>query len=240
MICRRQQKNMIQPPNASPPKKSRAVESLSISYLAPALFRNEFQIPNKSVILKDVFNETGLYIAMSDTDTLPADPLVEQGLQKINVQTGLRRKRLKDRHLNTLPRGHVDHLHFSGQDETLMQFRGKNSVSLFPPSVSRDLYPSKRWLDSSAARFSQVDIDSPDFIKFPRLQIALQEQHTVHLEVGQTLYIPVGWWYEVRATRLGGICSLQSAWRVDPIWRYSTCPQAAYLCGISALTRLTR
>ncbi|MFI7240303.1 cupin-like domain-containing protein [Streptomyces cyaneofuscatus] len=44
---------------------------------------------------------------------------------------------------------------------------------------------------------SQVDLAAPDFRRFPRLRSAVL--HHVRMGPGDLLYIPRGWWHDIRA-----------------------------------------
>jgi len=57
---------------------------------------------------------------------------------------------------------------------------GKTRVVLFPSEESRNVY---------------LDVDHPDFDRFPRLSDATGHQATVH--AGETLFIPSGYWHPI-------------------------------------------
>lgn len=238
-MCRRRHREMIHIPNTPEFEAQETIESIPIGSFSPALFRNEFQAKNKPLILNGAFGESSTFWEMSHLD-VPNNALVDLCLKKINMHTGLRRKHSIDLGLYSSPHGHIDHLHLSGQDKTLVQFRGKSQIVLFPPSVAKHLYPIKRWQEKTAVYLSQIDMNKPDFEKFPTFQTALAALRILDLDAGQTLYIPMGWWCEIQSTTVEGTSTMHCAWKVDPFWRYSISPQAAYLCGVLAFLRLTR
>lgn len=275
-----------------------AIERVSVNYLTPNLFYNEFQRQNKPVILTEAFSEVVpvdienmmslvgemevpvraygssrfttpkaewksycdirnmnvstycgllkdgtarrdcLYMAMIDMGKTPFRSIVGPGIDLIAKKTGLRRQLPNDVNVWVGPGGHVEPLHYDGQDGTLSQFRGTKRISLFPPSIQEGLYPFEMSHGGLTPNFSQVYIDQPDFVAFPRMRAALEERRVVHLAEGETLYMPVGWWHEIEALGNDYICSVNRFWKVDPLWRYSEAPQAAYLYAMSHLFRL--
>jgi len=277
--------------------RQESIERVSIHYLTPELFFNEFQKHNQPVILTEAFNDAlpvdvdklmslvgemevpvraygserfttpkaewknyceirkmkvsqycrllrdgtakrdSLYMAMIDMGKTPFRSIVGPGIDLIAEKTGLRRQLPNDVNVWVGPGGHVEPLHYDGQDGTLSQFRGTKRVSLFPPSIQEGLYPFEMSHGGLTPNFSQVYIDQPDFEKFPRLRAALAKRQVVNLAEGETLYMPVGWWHEIEALGQDYICSVNRFWKVDPIWRYSQAPQAAYLYAMSHLFR---
>jgi lysine-specific demethylase 8/hypoxia-inducible factor 1-alpha inhibitor (HIF hydroxylase) len=179
-----------------------------------------------------------IYLAMVDMGATPFRQVVGPGIDLIAAKTGLRRQMPNDVNVWVGPGGHVEPLHYDGQDGTLSQFRGTKRVSLFPPSVQEGLYPFEMSHVGLRPNFSQVYIDKPDFEKHPLLRTALSERKTVELAEGETLYMPVGWWHEIEALGHDYICSVNRFWKVDPIWRYREAPQAGFLYGLAHLYQL--
>lgn len=289
---------MIHPPQSFAHSRHDSIERISVNYLTPEIFFNEFQRQNKPVILTDAFSDSvpvdaeklmslvgsmevpvrvygsdrfqtpkaewksyceirkmtvseycellkngiakrdSIYLAMIDMGKTPFRRVVGPGIDLIAEKTGLRRQLPNDVNVWVGPGGHVEPLHYDGQDGTLSQFRGTKRVSLFPPSIQEGLYPFEMSHGGLTPNFSQVYIDRPDFDQFPRLRAALAERRMVDLAEGETLYMPVGWWHEIEALGNDYICSVNRFWKVDPIWRYREAPQAAYLYGMSHLFRL--
>jgi hypothetical protein len=219
---------------------SEAIETISIRFLSPALFKTEFQTSNKPVILNDVLNEDTLHWARSNADMQLPSASIDVCLNKISVHTGLRRKRTIDWQLLTTSLGHQEHLKLSVQDETIIQFRGKSRILLFPPTVTHNLYSIKKWHDVPTAHISQAEIESTHVEKFQKFKAALLEAQILHLEAGQTLYIPVGWWTQVQAAAPSRAYAIHCTWKVGSLWHYCVCPQAAYLCSLLGFLRLIR
>ena len=182
-----------------------------------------------------VAGRDSIYLAMVDMGATPFRRVIGPGIDLIANKTGLRRQLPNDVNVWVGPGGHVEPLHYDGQDGTLSQFRGTKRVSLFPPSVQEGLYPFDMSHAGLRSNFSQVYIDQPDFEQYPLLRAALPERRTIELAEGETLYMPVGWWHEIEALGHDYICSVNRFWKVDPIWRYHKAPQAAYLYSLSHL-----
>lgn len=85
--------------------------------------------------------------------------------------------------------------------------RGRRRIRLFPPSASAALYRHPFTVRS------YVDLDAPDFTRFPALAHA--EAYEVVLEPGQTLYMPAGWWHEFHYLEAGMGVSLRAP---SPHW----------------------
>lgn len=80
--------------------------------------------------------------------------------------------------------------------------RGRRRVRLFPPAASPALYRHPCTVRS------YVDLDAPDFERFPAL--ALASGYEAVLEPGQTLYMPAGWWHEFHYLEAGMGVSLRA------------------------------
>ncbi len=90
----------------------------------------------------------------------------------------------------------------------LTQFHGKKRVVLFSPDQSELLYRFPFGVHS------QVDVDHPDYDQFPALNY-VKGQSTI-MEMGDTLFIPGGWWHHIEYLEGGFAMSLRS---LSPHWR---------------------
>jgi len=81
--------------------------------------------------------------------------------------------------------------------------RGRRRVRLFPPEASAALYRHPCTVRS------YVDLDTPDFTRFPAL--AHFTGFEVVLAPGQALYMPPGWWHEFHYLEAGMGVSLRAA-----------------------------
>lgn len=74
---------------------------------------------------------------------------------------------------------------------------GKRKFTLFPPNQLENLYIGPLDLTPAGQPISLVDINFPDFERFPKYKQALQHAQTVILEPGDALFIPSMWWHAV-------------------------------------------
>ena len=88
------------------------------------------------------------------------------------------------------PAGTVTPLHYDKINILVAQVSGRKRFTLIPASQWAYVY-NKRGV------FSDVDAENPDLARFPRFSLANRIE--VILEPGQTLFLPVGWWHQVRA-----------------------------------------
>ncbi len=84
----------------------------------------------------------------------------------------------------------------------LNQIHGRKRVVLFAPDQSRMLYRHPFTVAS------YVDVNRPDFIRYPALAFA--KGYEVTLEPGETVYIPSGYWHYIEYTDGGYSISLRS------------------------------
>ena len=90
------------------------------------------------------------------------------------------------------PGGTFTPLHFDLTNNLLAQFRGTKQVILVPPSETRHLHHRRHV-------FSEVH-DLTDDAQLARYPSAAQARRFhVDLAAGDLLYIPVGWWHQIRA-----------------------------------------
>lgn len=90
------------------------------------------------------------------------------------------------------PEGTFTPLHFDLTNNLLAQVTGRKQVILIPPSETPHMYHRRHV-------FSDVHdlTDEARLKQYPRARHA--RRHEVVLEPGQLLYIPIGWWHQVRS-----------------------------------------
>ena len=98
----------------------------------------------------------------------------------------------------------------------LTQLHGRKRVILFDPSYSDLLYRFPYSVHSA------VDIDHPDYEKFPGLRYVKGVQCTINN--GETLFIPSGWWHFITYLEGGWAISQRALSpypirRLDGFWR---------------------
>ncbi|WP_010523029.1 cupin-like domain-containing protein [Aquimarina agarivorans] len=89
-------------------------------------------------------------------------------------------------------------------------FNGEKQCILFPPSESKYLYK----LPNALVAYHEIDFENPDFVKFPALLKA--KGFLAHLNHGDMLYMPEGYWHQMTYKTPGFSMSL----RALPISKY--------------------
>jgi len=94
--------------------------------------------------------------------------------------------------------GTLTPLHFDIANNLLCQVHGRKSVKVLAPDQTEYLYPLPTW--SSYAHLSEVDLEAPDYHRFPLLEKTTAIE--VILEPGTALFLPGFWWHQVRSLEL--------------------------------------
>jgi len=90
--------------------------------------------------------------------------------------------------------------HFDMPDNIAVHVAGEKRFTLFPPDQIGNLYPGPIDLTPATVPVSMVQIDDPDFERFPRFREALGAAQEARLEPGDALYMPALWWHHVSTT----------------------------------------
>ncbi|MEC3906112.1 cupin-like domain-containing protein [Tamlana sp. 2201CG12-4] len=77
-------------------------------------------------------------------------------------------------------------------DSMHFHFHGTKSVTLFPQEQSKYLYK----VPFSIHNIDKIDLDNPDFNKYPALQYA--EGIQAQMKHGEALYMPSGYWHYIK------------------------------------------
>jgi tRNA wybutosine-synthesizing protein 5 len=101
---------------------------------------------------------------------------------------------LKEVNLWVGGKGCLTPLHFDQSQNFLVQIKGRKEIVFFSPADSVFLYPRT----DQNYHISQVDIENIDIAKFP-LYANAANKYTCVLEAGDIIYIPPGWWHQVRS-----------------------------------------
>jgi len=97
-------------------------------------------------------------------------------------------------------------LHYDMDLANLMHihFHGTKSVTLFSPEQTKYLYR----IPFSVHNLEAIDLDNPDFEKFPALKYA--EGLHVEMKHGDTLYMPSGYWHYIKYLDSGYSMTIRS------------------------------
>lgn len=105
-------------------------------------------------------------------------------------------------------------VHFDLADNIACVVSGRRRFTLFPPGQVGNLYIGPLDVTPAGQPVSLVDLNAPDFDRFPRFAEALRHAQVVELEPGDALFIPSQWWHGVEG--LDVINALVNLW-----WRQS-------------------
>jgi hypothetical protein len=86
-------------------------------------------------------------------------------------------------------------LHFDNPNNLLAQVRGDKRVLVIPAGQRRLVYPYPLW--SANPHFSRADLDSPDYIRFPRLKDVRALGGVIR--PGDAIFIPGRAWHYIEA-----------------------------------------
>ncbi len=93
------------------------------------------------------------------------------------------------------PKGTKSKLHYDSDHNLFVQIYGKKIVTLISPKYSENCYPTNiTWYDG----YSPIDVMQPNLDLYPEFGNVLLLQS--ELEAGDMLYIPKGWWHDIRST----------------------------------------
>lgn len=102
------------------------------------------------------------------------------------------------------------HTHFDVKQNIAYVVGGTRRFTLFPPSQTPNLYMAPFENSPSNAPVSMVQLEKPDFSRFPRFQEALDHALVAELGPGDGIFIPYMWWHHVKAS--GNLNVLVNYW----------------------------
>ena len=89
--------------------------------------------------------------------------------------------------------------HFDVPDNIAFVCTGSRKFTLFPPEQIKNLYMGPIEFTPAGQPISMVDIEDPDFEKYPNFKDAMDEGLTATLYPGDAIFIPSLWWHQVES-----------------------------------------
>ena len=89
--------------------------------------------------------------------------------------------------------------HYDANDNIACVVGGRRRFTLFPPDQIANLYIGPLEMTPAGAPVSMVDVEAPDFDRYPRFAAALEAAESGELAPGDAIYIPYFWWHAVRS-----------------------------------------
>lgn len=87
--------------------------------------------------------------------------------------------------------------HYDVMDNVACVCAGRRRFTVFPPGQLKNLYVGPIDFTPAGQSISLVDLNAPDFERFPRFAEALEHAETAVLEPGDAIFIPAMWWHHV-------------------------------------------
>ena len=107
--------------------------------------------------------------------------------------------------------------HYDVLDNIACVCAGRRRFTLFPPEQIANLYVGPLDFTPAGQPISLVDLDNPDFSRYPRFAAALEHAQAAVLEPGDAIYIPSMWWHHVQSLESLNIL-INHWWRDTPAW----------------------
>lgn len=118
--------------------------------------------------------------------------------------------------------------HYDGSDNVACVVAGRRRFILFPPEQTCHLYPGPLNFTPAGAPTSLVDLNNPDFERYPLFKHALNDAYSVELGPGDAIFIPMLWWHHVES--LEKVNALMNYW-----WSGSFAPNSVSPSPIDSL-----
>lgn len=125
--------------------------------------------------------------------------------------------------------------HYDALENIACVCAGRRRFTLFPPEQLANLYIGPIDFTPAGQSISLVDLNDPDFERFPRFAEALGHAQTAVLEPGDAVFIPSLWWHAVEGLESFNIL-INHWWRNVPA--YMGAPGDALLHAILSIRDL--
>jgi hypothetical protein len=89
--------------------------------------------------------------------------------------------------------------HYDLSNNIAVCVAGRRRFCLFPPEQLPNLYMGPLENTLAGPPVSMVDLEAPDLARYPRFAEAQKVMQTAELAPGDAIYIPYGWWHDVRS-----------------------------------------
>jgi len=118
--------------------------------------------------------------------------------------------------------------HYDGADNVACVVAGRRRFVLFPPNQIGNLYPGSLNFTPAGAPTSMVNLNEPDFERYPQFKTALANAYSAELAPGDAIFIPMLWWHHVES--LEKVNALMNYW-----WNGSSAKNATSPSPIDSL-----
>lgn len=106
--------------------------------------------------------------------------------------------------------------HYDAMDNIACVCAGRRRFTVFPPEQLPNLYVGPIDFTPAGQSISLVDLNQPDFQRFPRFAEALKHAQSAVLEPGDAIFIPNMWWHHVEGLETFNIL-VNHWWRDVPV-----------------------
>lgn len=127
--------------------------------------------------------------------------------------------------------------HYDIPDNLAFVCAGSRRFTLFPPEQLENLYVGPLDFTPAGQSISMVDINRPDYERFPRYKIAEKKALIAELKPGDAIYIPSLWWHHVESLDDVNVL-INYWWRETP--SYFGLPQDALLHSMLSVRDLPK
>ncbi len=170
-------------------------------------------------------------LQLADREIYPAISM--QNAQTDDILPGLAAENASDFFPQLTPRLWIGNegivsAHYDGADNLACVVAGRRRFILFPPEQTAHLYPGPLNFTPAGAPTSMVNLNQPDFERYPLFKRALAEAYSVELDASDAIFIPMLWWHHVES--LEKVNALMNYW-----WNGSSAPDAVSPSPIDSL-----